>query len=559
MSDRIPSIESLAGNGEMQGDLFLTREILQRIELVRHLLENTLIVPLLVGPEGAGKSTLIDYLDEHAPSHWLALDLDAARIGEKEPLIALLGEQLGLGNGVDSEEALAQRLDGIVRQARMPVVLVDNAHCLREESLALLLRLADRKAGGHALLKIVLFSEDDLADLLNLPSFSRLADTRFQRMEMPRFSFGQAQAFVRARYSDSGQRVPAGLSFEKLYAVSGGWPGEMIQRADTFLKLSDQPGVVRSPPSRRRWPWLLGGALAVLLGTLLWFQDELNEFVTADSSMPPRAGREERPRERLDNGHETALPREPASVPTPLEAKADRIVEIPVAEESATGSGEASPAIEEPPAGTDAPASSHEEPAEPPRDIVDLLLAEDPGDKPAEAESPSSILEPLQPPLTEGSSEPKATGRKEPSRHMSSVEPANQHRPADSRGRAESRSEPISKPAHKPTRKVVPKPERKPASKPKARRWLDSAPPGYYTLQLMGASRRPDIHRLALRFGLDPSRLHIVRTERKGRPWYVVVRGLYRNSPAARKALRELPAALRKQGVWPRRVDGLKH
>ncbi len=551
-----PSLEDIGGNGRMQGDLFLTREILQRVELVRHLLENTAIVPLLTGPKGSGKSTLVDFIDEHAPKHWLVLDVDAETAADPEALMASLGEQLGLGANVRDMDTLTQRLDGVVRQSRVPVVLTDDAQNLTSETLSMLLALAEGSVAGRPLLKIVLFADDDLDHLLKLPKFEPIARTRFQRMEMPRFSFGQARAFVAARYANAGRALPAGLGFEKLYAVSGGWPGELIQRADTYLK----PGAARknavpSARSRKRW-WLLLAAVVVvaLVAGLLWFQQDINRFVAgtqADvSSAPP---------DRPDIKPIEAESPEPLPMPTSRTApEGDELVPPDVIENDRVAASDE---------------SSSQAPLEAPRDIVDILLEEGPVDSDSADDDQASVAKAVE--------NPEAVAKERSEARTAGVDPeaattaAKQAPAKDKQDKVRDTASPVGqsrhtrKPAVPPAGKHAPimsleaKPRDIPVATPKPvaqtdAEWLVGAPPRDYTLQLMGAYSRPDLKRFARRIGIDANSLHVVRVARDGKPWYVVLHGRYANASAAKKALSRLPAKARRLGPWARRFASFR-
>ncbi len=554
-TDGEPVLEDIGGNGRMRGDLFLTREILQRVELIRHLLENTAIVPLLTGPRGSGKSTLAAFIDAHAPKHWLLLHVDAEAAAGRESLMTSLGEQLGLGADVRDMGSLTQRLDGIVRQSRVPVVLLDDARHLASQALSMLLELAESSVAGRPLLKMVLFADDDLAHLLDLPQFEPIARTRFQHMEMPRFSFGQARAFVAARYAKTGRALPDSLGFEKLYAVSGGWPGELIQRADTYLKPSAARKDNTSQAHSRKRMWLLLAVVAtVVMAALLWFQQAINRFVAGTpaevTSVPPASG------------PIASEPPEPLPIPPSSLASATDETTLPEAIEAnvVAPSGE----------------SSSQAPAAVTRDIVDLLLDEGAVDTDSAGDSQAPMAqvgETLQAFAKERPEVGKAGVDSEAANATVKAMPASDGPdtarqtasfPVD-KARSAGKSAPLPVPLSQkaPVTPVKAKARDIPvsATKPIAQtdaEWLVSAPARDYTLQLMGAYSRPNLKRFARRIGIDANRLHVVRVARDGKPWYVVLHGRYPNVSAARKALSRLPSKARRLGPWARRFTSFR-
>ena len=82
--------------------------------------------------------------------------------------------------------------------------------------------------------------------------------------------------------------------------------------------------------------------------------------------------------------------------------------------------------------------------------------------------------------------------------------------------------------------------------------WLRRQQADAYTLQLFANWTRQSLERFVLEHGLAGD-LAVYETRYKGRPWFALVYGLYRNADAAQKALAALPPRLRVMGAWPRR------
>jgi DamX protein len=92
---------------------------------------------------------------------------------------------------------------------------------------------------------------------------------------------------------------------------------------------------------------------------------------------------------------------------------------------------------------------------------------------------------------------------------------------------------------------------------PTADDWLHSRSAGAFTIQLV-AAQNPD----ALRQFMEQHQLGdeaaLLRLQRNGRAWYVVVFGDYPSRAASRAALQQLPAAVRKDGAWARSFGELQ-
>lgn len=110
-----------------------------------------------------------------------------------------------------------------------------------------------------------------------------------------------------------------------------------------------------------------------------------------------------------------------------------------------------------------------------------------------------------------------------------------------------------------PAPKSSVKPSSAPASKPVATvdprvKWLRGLPPSHYVLQILGANEEATVKRFLSQY---PSlqKVAYYRTWRQGKPWYVVVQGDYVDYEAAKNAIGRLPAQLRQQNPWIRKVE----
>ncbi len=83
--------------------------------------------------------------------------------------------------------------------------------------------------------------------------------------------------------------------------------------------------------------------------------------------------------------------------------------------------------------------------------------------------------------------------------------------------------------------------------------WLALRERGGYTLQLIGVSKRKAVSAFAEKHALQGD-LATVRTSREGKDWYILLQGRYESYREASKALRELPAALKSQQPWVRKM-----
>lgn len=82
-------------------------------------------------------------------------------------------------------------------------------------------------------------------------------------------------------------------------------------------------------------------------------------------------------------------------------------------------------------------------------------------------------------------------------------------------------------------------------------------PDGAFTLQLIGAGQKKSVERY-IASQPNASKLLLVSLLRNGKPWYVVVTGVYKTTQLARRAVQSLPQNQVDSGPWPKKVSDLK-
>ncbi|WP_033569375.1 SPOR domain-containing protein [Dickeya undicola] len=115
-----------------------------------------------------------------------------------------------------------------------------------------------------------------------------------------------------------------------------------------------------------------------------------------------------------------------------------------------------------------------------------------------------------------------------------------------------------------PTTAVIPAPASKPttAVKPavsaggQSGTAIQSAPASHFTLQLSSASRADSLKAYAREQRL--ANYWVYETKRDGRPWYVLVNGVYASSEDARRAIASLPADVQAKKPWVRPIRQVK-
>lgn len=85
---------------------------------------------------------------------------------------------------------------------------------------------------------------------------------------------------------------------------------------------------------------------------------------------------------------------------------------------------------------------------------------------------------------------------------------------------------------------------------------IQNAPASHFTLQLSSASRSETLKAYAKQHNLPNA--WVYETKRDGKPWYVLVNGVYASSAQAKQAVSSLPAAVQAQKPWVKPIRQVK-
>lgn len=266
------------------------RECLQALEIAIRLKRGLSVV---TGHVGTGKTTLCRQLirvlaDRQGVVTHLVLD----------PYFSDAREFLTHLNGlfgVDAAEAHAasdwQLRENIknalltlaVEEDRLVVLIVDEGQKMSLECLEILRELLNFETNEHKLLQIVIFGQLEFEPILEAKA--NLADRVNLRFRLGPLDFQDTRELIQARIAMCSKDIsPEGLfsfwAFLAVYLATDGFPRQIVQLCHQALLaviIKERPrvtwGVVRSCmrwrtlglPRRRRWPFLAGAALALIL------------------------------------------------------------------------------------------------------------------------------------------------------------------------------------------------------------------------------------------------------------------------------------------------------
>lgn len=475
------------------------RQILEK--LLHHSTHSNHIIALL-GPAGSGKSTLGDFFVRQADKNQLVARARASLLTSPAQLLEEMFKAFVLdfpphATLADLKAALVDYFESVRQQSRTVVLIVDDAHELGDDALALLVRLAlvDNVEGTFHL---ILLGLPQLLDTLDYTCPLHNGEQQFSVIDLPALSLDETRDYLRYRLNSVGfaqgdQARPLPFSkkqIEKMHKQSGGMPGALNVLAGALLGAPQPAGLaldfsfIASIPKKYA---LSAVALIVVL---------LVAFLTG-------------------SGDETVEP--PRLVNVPLE--------LPGLQGQSGGAipltAPGSPAT--PTLATSAPSAPSADPSNSLSPPVRQVAV------PAPAPVASAAV-------------PAATPSAAPSAARVAPVPAT---PAVAAVAAPTSAAPAA-------RAVAPAANTTATGADQQARIL-ALPANQFTLQVLGASSRANVEQFVQRH--SASSLLWYETRNNGNPWFVAIQGSYASREAARSALAGLPAELRDQQPWVRSLE----
>jgi DamX protein len=266
---------------------FASPELTQRADLLRHLTENSNLIPLIRGVEGMGKTTFIQNLLDLAPENWIPVMINADVMLQPDALLAYLA---GLFDQNDRSERLLDDLilyfEDLRHDGFLPVIIVDDAHLLPEASVITLLRLHERSTDERPLAQILLFAQPEIDELLKTPQLRVMNLQSLQLLDMPEFTLEQTGLFLEHLLSAHSASSTVSLTdsqIEDIHSESGGSPGLIREYAKDLIVSPREGEVTNKQESRAPGITMLGGGAAIIVVlVVLIFQDDINSLFSGE-------------------------------------------------------------------------------------------------------------------------------------------------------------------------------------------------------------------------------------------------------------------------------------
>jgi len=307
--------------------------LMQRLDLLTHLVQFSESIIVVSGPPGSGKSTLLEQFLGHINPQWVVCRIDGAQNDELDKQLA---ETIGISPG-DDEQALLTRWVAQSDPAQQMIIVLDNAEKLDESVCRRLCELTELADGDR--LRIVLFGTTNTQERIRGILEQLTGKRTCQTLELPKLTVEETASYLMYRLAVAGYSGESPFTPTEIRAIcksADGRPGQINRLAHESLvehhmraKIKKRAPVSRGPKKNTTPIWV-GSSLviAVFAGYLGWQRLAPTETLDHDSTPSEQALVEEPlilPPNVIDNGLSPQ-----AEPPSPVEQPAEAPTSEPV-------------------------------------------------------------------------------------------------------------------------------------------------------------------------------------------------------------------------------------
>ncbi|MCK4744329.1 MAG: AAA family ATPase [Sulfuriflexus sp.] len=526
-------------NSNQDEFFLLDTERAQRINMLYHMSQNSELLLVVTGIEGSGKTSLLNRFIEMRTENWRQCVVNANTMTNPDQLLIEIAEGFGLpqdtvtfGSGL---EMLQKRLTDMKLSELMPILIIDDAHELPTASLTILLKLSELSDNNERLLRIVLFAEPIIMEMFDAPELKEVRHRITHTLTMPSLTEQQSIDYIQYRLSVAGLQGDNPFSqgqMKRIHRQANGVPGlinkfaQEILLGTTVKQHSSSDGLSLATRLRSLMSiflilgiaglvtWYLSSDVINSLGKKQTTKLETRELPLLPPSLKvPRQDGDAIVTAAAKNNTDKII----ASTKKPIAIEKPLIKEVELVKKETT--------VEKTPV----------------KEIAkQAIAAEKTTDKKIVAE-----IKPIAKPVVSKKTETKPTTT---TKTVITKKPAAITKPT---------SKPVvaTKPATKSV--VTKKPAATTKPTPIKKDWLTQQNKNHFTLQIMGSGKRSSLA-LVQKAHKIGSQSAIIRTDLKGKDWFILIYKAYPTKQQARNAANILPSALRLTKPWPRRLGDIK-
>ena len=317
--------------------------ITQRLGMLQHFSRYSDLMLLVTGEFGVGKSTLKRHFSAQLDDDIQVSQVIASSTMDRESLLLALGKGFGMPPILDGDQnAFIKQLKSLLGREEAGLLIIDDAHLLPTDTLLYVMELAEIRGQQDKLLRVLLFAEPRIEQLLAEPALARLGERISHSLDIPPMEMERCEAYIHHRLASAGYQGGELFSrghIKKICKSSRGNPSRINELAtELLLEMVNRPQD-ENAPIKRIYSVLILSVLLIAIASVLYFyrseifpQNTPGEEVSPDNRtvVLPLKGNNTTPPPRLKGWQdeqsgkagqlpEPADPIEPARVDTKVE------------------------------------------------------------------------------------------------------------------------------------------------------------------------------------------------------------------------------------------------
>ncbi len=558
-------------NPRHQDKYFYTdAERAQALNLLQHLTHYSNLLLIVQGEQGVGKTAMLQRFVKNAEADWRICEVNANTMMDAEQLLFQAAQGFGVTQLPEDsgqlQEMLYARVATLHHNEQAPILIIDDAHLLPKDALLAIFNLADAYVNDVNLLRIILFADPVIEKILNSKEVRPLRERITHTMEVTPFNEEATADYLKHRLAVAG--LNSGSPFtpkmiKKLYRSSRGVAAKINEYAHQMLSEGDIDVAVEIPEdvvsvsrqSRNNLPIVFISIAVVAIALVLVFQDNINSLFEGSDTTVQREtpAPEQKPVAAAPGQDAREQPLQEKIIPLREQAVTSEAVQ---ATENAVAAETTPTAVIPPENAITTPASDKAATA-----VVSSLQLHSVEPDPVPARNQRQSITISGQGFTPQSEVMVSWANKQKKLEAEQIEVK-----SDSQivininvGKSEEQwSLRVLDPAHGQSNIVAFDVRTVMLDDGMQReKWIASQNPENFTLQLFGSHDKQNADGFIQHHKLSGD-VGYFESTRNNKPWYSVVYGSYADQSAAKTAVTQLPASLKKVKPWVRRFDDIQ-
>ena len=273
--------------------LYIDAERAQSLNLLQHLTHYSNLLLIVQGDQGVGKSAIKQRFIKNAEPDWQICEVNANTMMDAEQLLFQAAQGFGVTQLPEDagqlQEMLYARIATLHHNERVPILIIDDAHLLPKDALLAIFNLADAYVNDVNLLRIILFCEPVIEKIINSKEVRPLRERVTHTTEITSFDEATTADYLKHRMAVAGFNGSSPFTpkmIKQIQRASHGVPAKINELAHQMLQEGDTAQIEEMPQTaptihrqaRNHTPIVFASIAVIVIALVLVFQETINRL-----------------------------------------------------------------------------------------------------------------------------------------------------------------------------------------------------------------------------------------------------------------------------------------